>query len=92
MLDVLYAGVTLINCPTCRDGWRTILTNRPPDVSSRIGLQRWLYQARNDVNNRVRAKFRRNPEHYKERYGLTPWAGLHDNPTFEQAMRGRVIR
>lgn len=53
MLNMLHSLPTLYPCSHCASHLNESIKINPPDVSSRIGLSRWLCNRHNEVNERL---------------------------------------
>ncbi|KAL0955312.1 hypothetical protein HGRIS_004198 [Hohenbuehelia grisea] len=53
MLSLLRSLPVLYPCSWCASHLKDNMASRPPDVSGRLGLSRWLCEQHNDVNERL---------------------------------------
>jgi mitochondrial FAD-linked sulfhydryl oxidase len=53
MLSLLHALPVLYPCSHCATHLGEEMKSKPPDVSGRVGLSRWLCEAHNEVNGRL---------------------------------------
>ena len=79
MLSLLRALPVLYPCSTCAQHLGENMKTRPPDVSGRAGLSRWLCEQHNEVNERLgKERFECTVEKLDERWKDGPSDGSCD--------------
>ena len=79
MLSLLRALPVLYPCSVCAQHLGENMKTRPPDVSGRAGLSRWLCEQHNEVNERLgKERFECTAEKLDERWKDGPSDGSCD--------------